>query len=165
MYPSPSDVTVANMSFITQLSINELIPSTLHLNTSGYYYYEGSMSTPPCTDVVRWNIMHAFGEVSEYQMDLFRKLYADLNGSELIAPNYRDLQYNENDIFGCIKSETSTSSPNTSDDSSGLSGTDIGLIVACVLLFFVAIGAVVLYVRLRKSLAGRDNYAKMGSIN
>jgi len=39
-----------------------------------YYYYSGSLTTPPCTEGVRWFVMKEPVELSKEQLELFRKV-------------------------------------------------------------------------------------------
>lgn len=41
-----------------------------------YYKYEGSLTTPPCSETVRWNVFKEEVEVSKNQINSFRKLYS-----------------------------------------------------------------------------------------
>lgn len=41
----------------------------------GYYGYTGSLTTPPCSEGVRWHILKQPVEVSPVQLAAFRKLY------------------------------------------------------------------------------------------
>jgi len=43
------------------------------------YYYIGSMTTPPCTEGVTWNILNTPLEMSSDQIEAFRSLYAGNN--------------------------------------------------------------------------------------
>eukprot|EP01084_Bolivina_argentea_P013801 25868_1 len=125
------------------------------LNETGYYYYEGSLTTPPCNDVVRWNIMNVFGSVSKRQMERMRLLMETHN--ESIAPNYRDVQYNENDLFGCIKNDENV----IVEDNDGLSTIDIILIIISGLLFCITVFVVCLYCRIKKLIGTQGNYQQM----
>jgi carbonic anhydrase len=41
----------------------------------GYYRFMGSLTTPPCSEGVRWQVLKQPVEVSKAQIDAFRKLY------------------------------------------------------------------------------------------
>lgn len=53
-----------------------------------YYSYEGSLTTPPCTEGVRWNVMQQPIEISQEQLVKFQTLFA-LNARPLQALNGR----------------------------------------------------------------------------
>merc|ERR1712083_1050632 len=92
------------------LDLKELIPE--HIESEGYYAYQGSLTTPPCTDIVRWHVMNARGTIGVDQMDKFRQLLADEYGSNA-APNYRELQDNVNTVYACMEGEHE---PDTEED-------------------------------------------------
>ena len=66
----------------TTHDFNQLIPEN---NGAGYFYYKGSLTTPPCTENVNWLIMTSFVTVSETQIELLRQL--------MPIDNYRDVQH------------------------------------------------------------------------
>jgi carbonic anhydrase len=41
-------------------------------NTSRYYTYPGSLTTPPCTETVMWFVLHEYAQLSSEQFDAFR---------------------------------------------------------------------------------------------
>ena len=41
----------------------------------GYYEFEGSLTTPPCSEGVRWFVLKQPVTLSQQQLDAFRKLY------------------------------------------------------------------------------------------
>jgi len=41
-----------------------------------YYAYEGSLTTPPCSEGVHWHVMKEPVQISKTQLSAFRKLYA-----------------------------------------------------------------------------------------
>lgn len=55
-----------------------------------FFRYQGSLTTPPCSEVVDWNIFAATIEVAEADIAAFRKLYP-MNARPLQAPNRRFL--------------------------------------------------------------------------
>merc|ERR1719334_2004826 len=87
---------------IKDSDLSELIPDDIA--TAGYYAYQGSLTTPPCTDIVRWHVMEARGTIGIDQMDQFRQLLFDAYGTNS-APNYREIQDNVNDVYACMEGE------------------------------------------------------------
>ena len=53
------------------------------INTSHYYTYPGSLTTPPCTETVTWFVLHEYAELSSEQLDEFRRI---------LGNNFRPLQ-------------------------------------------------------------------------
>jgi carbonic anhydrase len=51
-----------------------LIPDGFH-----YYHYTGSLTTPPCTEGVSWNVINSPIEISRKQLEAFRALYPHNN--------------------------------------------------------------------------------------
>jgi carbonic anhydrase len=43
-------------------------------NTSRYYTYPGSLTTPPCTETVTWFVLHDYAQLSGEQSDAFRHI-------------------------------------------------------------------------------------------
>jgi carbonic anhydrase len=52
-------------------------------NTSRYYTYPGSLTTPPCTETVAWFVLHEYAQLSSEQFDAFR---------HILGNNFRPLQ-------------------------------------------------------------------------
>jgi carbonic anhydrase len=52
-------------------------------NTSRYYTYPGSLTTPPCTETVTWFVLHEYAQLSSEQFDAFR---------HVLGNNFRPLQ-------------------------------------------------------------------------
>lgn len=92
----------AYSEIIHGLDLRELIPE--NIGSDGYYAYEGSLTTPPCTNIVRWHVMKARGYIGEDQIENFRKLFMTDFG-EQIAPNYREVQENVNTVYACLEGE------------------------------------------------------------
>ena len=96
----PDDLATENITgydIIDNLDLSYLIPD--NLETAGYYAYEGSLTTPPCTDVVRWHMMKATSTISEQQLEKLRVLMND--EKDPIAPNFRPIQENINGVWDC----------------------------------------------------------------
>jgi len=52
-------------------------PSNLLPGRSGFFYYNGSLTTPPCSEGVRWFVMDATGTVSRAQVERFLALVSE----------------------------------------------------------------------------------------
>jgi carbonic anhydrase len=57
-----------------------------------YYAYMGSLTTPPCSEGVHWQVMKQASEVSREQLSAFRKLYA-MNARPGQALNGRSIDF------------------------------------------------------------------------
>jgi carbonic anhydrase len=80
--------------------LTALIPGDVEI--AGYFAYQGSLTTPPCTDIVRWYVMNARGSIGISQLARFRELYAEAD--EQNAPNFRNVQEdNPNTVYGCME--------------------------------------------------------------
>ena len=60
---------------------------------SGFYHYSGSLTTPPCSEDVRWQVMKQPVEVSRSQIAAFRKLYS-MNARPVQPLNDRKVEEN-----------------------------------------------------------------------
>lgn len=80
-------------------AIRDLLPSS----TTNFYTYSGSLTTPPCYQVVNWIVMQDRLYLNAKQIEMFRNLYAPQTQSEtehsaqaegpsLIMPNIRQTQ-------------------------------------------------------------------------
>jgi carbonic anhydrase len=68
-----------------------LDPEALLPEEHGYFAYEGSLTTPPCSEGVRWQVLKQPVELSNAQIEAFRKLFPmnarpaqPLNGREVL---------------------------------------------------------------------------------
>jgi carbonic anhydrase len=50
-------------------------PAALLPAKQGYYEYEGSLTTPPCSEGVRWFVLKQHATLSQEQLQAFKKLY------------------------------------------------------------------------------------------
>ena len=62
--------------FITGQNANALLPES---GKRSYYRYNGSLTTPPCTENVLWTVMTEPIEFSKEQIESFTKLYSKNN--------------------------------------------------------------------------------------
>merc|ERR1712228_194288 len=91
------------LDFIDGFSLADLIP--LDYPTAGYYAYEGSLTTPPCTNIVRWHVMNARASISAAQMEKFRGLMMDSTTNATLAPNFREIMPTFNEVYACVDGE------------------------------------------------------------
>jgi carbonic anhydrase len=70
----------------------EIDPSAVLPVDQGYYEFEGSLTTPPCSEGVRWFVLQHHATISKAQLEAFTKLYPanarplqPLNGREVRA--------------------------------------------------------------------------------
>jgi carbonic anhydrase len=47
------------------------------LNLNNFWSYNGSFTTPPCTEGVRWTVLHADVPISKDHMDALNSYYVD----------------------------------------------------------------------------------------
>lgn len=70
----------------------DLDPASLLPDDRSFYAYNGSLTTPPCSQKVRWHVMMNTGEVSQEQVDFFTDIFPlstrnlqDLNGRQILV--------------------------------------------------------------------------------
>ncbi|WP_454724638.1 MULTISPECIES: carbonic anhydrase [Cupriavidus] len=71
-----------------------LDPSALLPAARGYYAYMGSLTTPPCSEGVRWQVLKTPLEVSAAQLEAFRALYP-MNARPAQPRNGREIRSGE----------------------------------------------------------------------
>ena len=54
----------------SKINAKDFIPNSLH-----HYHYEGSLTTPPCTEGVSWNVLNTPITASSAQIEFFKKHY------------------------------------------------------------------------------------------
>jgi len=79
-FPAQADTEVT----VVTIDVNGLLPATL-----GYWYYEGSLTTPPCTENVDWMLAMQSLEVAEADIAKFAALYP--NNARTVEPSNRRL--------------------------------------------------------------------------
>eukprot|EP01084_Bolivina_argentea_P295317 508383_1 len=96
-----------SISFDIGDTIESIIPGANFKQKTGpliieneFYYYDGSLTTPPCSETVRWTILGHEMTMSRQELTVLRnKIKRDATHSS--APNFRDVQDNINVIHCC----------------------------------------------------------------
>ena len=83
-----------NSNSVSGLDLTEFLPSSL-----SYYYYEGSLTVPGCSEVVQWFVLRNPVSVPSEFLDALRTTVNDVDGDTL-TENYRDTQdLNGRDVY------------------------------------------------------------------
>ncbi|XP_023321695.1 putative carbonic anhydrase 3 [Eurytemora carolleeae] len=59
-------------------------------DVSGFYRYNGSLTSPPCHQIVTWSVIQDTVDISLEQLELFRLL--KMKNGESLVENYREIQ-------------------------------------------------------------------------
>lgn len=79
-----SDKAGDKKAFATRFNVSDMIPAT-----RDYYRFNGSLTTPPCSEGVRWLVVKAAATASKSQIDAFAKAIKHPNNRPLQAINAR----------------------------------------------------------------------------
>ncbi len=66
----------SEQSYATTINAANILPPP---GKRSYYFFSGSLTTPPCTEGVNWNVLNTAIEVSKSQLDAFKKYYTSNN--------------------------------------------------------------------------------------
>ena len=83
------DKVLKNVGKEAMLNVDEMLP----VNTENYYHYQGSLTTPPCSEGVQWYVLKESVTASKEQLAKFRKYYSN-NYRPVQAVNDRKVQAN-----------------------------------------------------------------------
>ncbi len=83
------DKVLKNVGKDAMLNVDEMLPE----NTENYYHYQGSLTTPPCSEGVQWYVLKETVTASKEQLASFRKYYSS-NYRPVQAINDRKVQAN-----------------------------------------------------------------------
>lgn len=71
---------------IRGLILNQILPFI-----KDFWIYEGSLTTPPCTETVDWYVLNGIVQIPRQFVDQLRLVESNSDG-ELVERNYRNLQ-------------------------------------------------------------------------
>ena len=84
-----------NASQITKvgakIDVDDIFISNLFPKYGEYYFYEGSLTTPNCDEIVQWFVFKNSIEVPKLYLDDLRKIEMDQTGN-LLTSNFRNTQ-------------------------------------------------------------------------
>ena len=70
---------------VTNIIFSEFLPSIFH-----YHYYEGSLTTPPCSEIVQWFVLRTPRKIPSSFLQKLREIKGFFNGT--VIKDYRDVQ-------------------------------------------------------------------------
>jgi carbonic anhydrase len=88
----PADVSVKNSNTQITLDAYALLQGEIEDAQESFYHYNGSLTTPGCTEAVQWYVTMSQPTVSSAQLALLRGLFSDVAGTTAITHNYRPVQ-------------------------------------------------------------------------
>ena len=95
------DSFISAIDFVNQKNISNLNFSSFISNNKDFYYYHGSLTTPPCTENVNWIIMKDKYEMSLEQFEQYKTYietqYTGGNHRKTFPVNNRDIYFINND--------------------------------------------------------------------
>ena len=110
----------SDMEYVLNKEYNKV-----NLSNSKMWYYEGSLTTPGCHEIVRWHVFDYKLKITNNILESLR----NLNGSHgKMTHNWRPIQKNDNPVYVFeFKSSTSdTTSTTTTATTTGISGGSTG---------------------------------------
>ena len=72
---------------VTGIVYDNLLPTNL-----SYYYYNGSLTTPPCSEAVQWVVLQNPISIPAEVLQQLRQIPANANGTRNLTENYRNVQ-------------------------------------------------------------------------
>jgi carbonic anhydrase len=130
------DVTDKNPK-VKELKVGDFLKI---VDTTNRWTYDGSLTTPPCSNTVQWNVIRKVYPIKQAHMDLFNKQLGRQDKYDLLkAGNYREIQKIDDHNLMMIYY----------DRDMGM-GSTIGLIVFAVLAVIFLIVSIVLYMKLNR---------------
>ena len=82
----PQHMEMGKSIDVTQIRYSDLLPKNLD-----YYYYEGSLTTPPCSEIVQWFVLKEEVKIPASFLNKLRKIRTN-GGERVLSSNFRDVQ-------------------------------------------------------------------------
>jgi len=135
--------------YYTDFDVKGLLPQSREI-----YAYQGSLTTPPCYETVRWHLLKEKMTVSEEQMEAFRSLLSSSDLNDSMAPNFRPpMPSNDRTIYRCVEDvvpDALYDTPDAKDESKAASTNDgltaselkwkiIGILFICLFVVILCI--------------------------
>lgn len=92
-FNSVKNIAKENTNYTIEKGVR--LKDVLPADTNAFYRYKGSLTTPPCDEIVMWTIFKEVIEVSQEQIDIMRKVYYHRKGEREVrdvSNNYRSTQ-------------------------------------------------------------------------
>ena len=74
------------------MTLNNLDVQSLFPEKLDYFTFMGSLTTPPCTEGVRWQVLKVPGTVSQQQLNAFKQLFP-MNARPIQPTNDRMVKF------------------------------------------------------------------------
>ena len=81
---------------ITKFPVHSLFPPSLN-----YWYYRGSLTTPPCSEIVNWYVFHEHVMMPAAVLEMWRKMEQDASGKPLTS-SFRHTQLLHGRTVSCF---------------------------------------------------------------
>ena len=95
-YPAGIYSNVSGEAIIHGFDIADILP----YNRDEFYYYKGSLTTPPCNPVVRWHVLQNIIQISDRQLTILRRaMVHKIYIYKYTQNNHTILYHNINHIF------------------------------------------------------------------
>ena len=85
-----------------KIDVEDIIMTDLFPNNRDYYYYEGSLTTPGCDEIVQWFVFKNTIQVPQAYLEDLRNIEMDEDGN-LLTFNFRDTQNLNNRPVLCFE--------------------------------------------------------------
>ncbi|CAL1528234.1 unnamed protein product [Lymnaea stagnalis] len=113
---------------IETFALRDILPDVDHLD---FYRYDGSLTTPPCSESVIWSVAVENIEISQNQLNLFRNLSDDNHAS--LVDDFRPIQPEHNRLITTTLRVSRYNRLNTTTQQSPKNN-DGSMVTACLLV-------------------------------
>mmetsp|Transcript_64095 Transcript_64095/g.78396 ORF Transcript_64095/g.78396 Transcript_64095/m.78396 type:complete len:382 (-) Transcript_64095:34-1179(-) len=136
-YPAGIYSNVSGEAIIHGFDIADILP----YNRDEFYYYKGSLTTPPCNPIVRWHVLQNIIQISDRQLTMLRRAMADTTTPE--SNNYRALQYNINPVYECLHGSSTANDNSDHKSKKNVDSTMIAMIIVGIISIIAIIAVIV----------------------